>query len=418
MVGPSLGDDLDRPLGLDLDRDRKPRWPMRRIALGAVSVLALTIAALAYSTLDFSGGRSIALAPIEVAPPAPEAAAQVVTAAPDTKAQTSADITGSIAPPSRSTAAEIEGRSGVKVTRPDGAAPSGALIIEVPPDPVSQLTPAPAQRLVERPPAGPLPKIGRDGSRPADVYSRPVVMPGSLKAGAPRIALLVGGMGLNAASTAQALADLPADVTLGFAPYGAQADKLAAEARAKGHEIVLQIPMEPFDYPANDPGPQTLLTGDRPAQNLTRLHWLMSRLQGYVGIVNYLGGKFTAQREALEPVLQEIADRGLIYADDGTSTRSTADAIAANLALPSVHTDVVIDAIERPDAIDAALARLEEKARHDGVAVGSATGLPLTLDRIARWSHGLESRGVALIPISAATSRQHDLSADGAQNGR
>jgi polysaccharide deacetylase 2 family uncharacterized protein YibQ len=394
------------------------RRPMRRIALGGFAALALVLAALVYSKLDSSGGRSVALAPIVVAPPAPEPAPQAATSPPNSTARISADVTGSITVPNRASAAEIESRSGVKVVRADGAGPSGALIIEVPHDPVIQLTPAPDPRLVERTPGGLLPKIGRDGSRPADVYSRPIVMPASLKPGAPRIALLVGGMGLNAADTAQALTDLPADVTLGFAPYGAQTDQLAAEARARGHEIVLQVPMEPFDYPANDPGPQTLLSAGTAAQNLTRLHWLMSRLQGYVGIVNYLGGKFTAQREALQPVLQEIADRGLIYADDGTSTRSTAEAIAADLALPTVRTDVVIDAVERPDAIDAALAELEGKARRDGMAVGSATGLPLTLERIARWSQGLESRGIALVPISAATARRHDRSAYGAQNDR
>jgi polysaccharide deacetylase 2 family uncharacterized protein YibQ len=392
------------------------------MALGTASAVAVAVAGFVYSNLDLSGRRSVAQAPIEVVPPAPDLAARPAAPAdrpaPAANTQTSSEVTGSIAAPGRATAAEIESRSGVKVMRPEGSAPSGALIIEVPPDPVIQLTPAPDPRLVEKTPAGLLPKIGRDGSRPADIYSRSLVLPASLKPGAPRIALLVGGMGLNAASTAQAFADLPADVTLGFAPYGPEIDSLAAKARDKGHEIVLQVPMEPFDYPTNNPGPQTLVTADAPAQNLSRLHWLMSRMQGYVGIVNYLGGKFTAQREALAPVLQDIADRGLIYVDDGTLTRSSADTIAAGIALPTVHTDVVVDAVERPDAIDAALARLETKARQNGVAVGSATGLPLTLERIARWSHGLESRGVALIPISAATSRQHDLSADGAQNGR
>ena len=58
---------------------------------------------------------------------------------------------------------------------------------------------------------------------------------------------------------------------------------LVARARGEGHEVLLQVPMEPFDYPDNDPGPQTLLTSLDAGQNIDRLHWLMSRFQGYVG---------------------------------------------------------------------------------------------------------------------------------------
>ena len=85
--------------------------------------------------------------------------------------------------------------------------------------------------------------------------------------------------------------------------------------------------MEPFDYPDNDPGPQTLLTSLTPDQNIDRLHWLMSRFQGYVGIVSYMGARFTASEPALAPVLRETAKRGLIYVDDGASPRSVAGQI-------------------------------------------------------------------------------------------
>ncbi len=112
-------------------------------------------------------------------------------------------------------------------------------------------------------------------------------------------------------------------------------EQLAARARNEGHELLLQVPMEPFDYPANDPGPQTLLTSLDAGQNIDRLHRLMSRFQGYVGISNYLGARFTASEPALAPVLRETAKRGLIYLDDGTSSRSLAGQIAGANHLPS-----------------------------------------------------------------------------------
>src|SRR5262245_31187983 len=80
--------------------------------------------------------------------------------------------------------------------------------------------------------------------------------------------------------------------------------------------------MEPFDYPDNDPSPQTLLTSLTPEQNVDRLHWLMSRVQGYVELINYMGSRFTASEQGLAQVLRDAGQRGLIYVDDGSSSRS------------------------------------------------------------------------------------------------
>ena len=69
--------------------------------------------------------------------------------------------------------------------------------------------------------------------------------------------------------------------------------------------------------------------------------------------------------------------------------------------------DGVVDA-----AIDAALSRLEATARKNGFAIGSATGLPTSIDRIARFARALEERGIALQPVSAMTSAVSRPSAD------
>ena len=131
----------------------------------------------------------------------------------------------------------------------------------------------------------------------------------------------------------------------------------------------------------------------------------MARFPGYVGVVNYLGGKFTSDAHVLTPVLADIAARGLVYLDDGSSPRSVARQAASTLDLPSGTADVIIDANPAPEAIDAALIRLEALARSQGGAIGIAAALPASVDRIARWSAALEARGVALAPVSAMMAR-------------
>jgi hypothetical protein len=109
----------------------------------------------------------------------------------------------------------------------------------------------------------------------------------------------------------------------------------------KATRFLLQVPMEPFDYPDNDPGPQTLLTSLTPQQNIDRLYWLMSRFQGYVGIANAMGARFTASEPSFAPVLRETAKRGLIFVDDGSNPRSVAGRIAGANNLPFAKADVI-----------------------------------------------------------------------------
>jgi uncharacterized protein len=216
-----------------------------------------------------------------------------------------------------------------------------------------------------------------------------------------RVAILIGGLGISASATADAISRLPGEVSLAFAPYGGDLEKLAQRARGDGHEIFLQVPMEPFDYPDNDPGPHTLITSQPAPDNLERLRWVMSRIVGYVGIVNFMGGRFMSDESALSPMVRELAERGLMIVDDGSSGRSLMLPAATGLRASALKADLVLDLTQRTDAIDRELARLEQQAREKGFAVASASALPLTIDRVSRWARTLEQRGIKLVPVSS-----------------
>ena len=259
-------------------------------------------------------------------------------------------------------------------------------------------------RLLESSRHGQIPKIGPDGARPSELYAKPP-KPQAARPDTPRIAIVIEGLGIGANSTTEALAKLPAEITVAFSPYGADPERWVARARGEGREVLLQVGMEPFDFPDNDPGPQTLLTSNTAELNVDRLHWFLSRFQGYVGITSLMGARFTATDQALAPVLREIGKRGLIYFDDGSSPRSVAGQIAGGQNVTFARADAVLDAVPTGNEIDNALARLEATARNRGVAIASASALPITIDRIANWARGAEARGLALVPVSAVANR-------------
>jgi polysaccharide deacetylase 2 family uncharacterized protein YibQ len=352
------------------------------------------------------GGRLIAVAAVigaaalyqrgAISPRAPEVAVipfdAIKTVEPTPTATPSPAATAATVFPAPAEGGVTVVRSG-SASAPAGRSPQ---IIDVPQALGNRLSPAPDRRLTEPSKYGPLPRVGADGALPADVYARPFAET-ALTRGAPRIAVFVGGLGLDAATTQGAISRLPAGVSLGLAPYGGDLAHVAQSARASGHEIWLQAPME--SVAAADPGPHTLKSGAGEAANRDSLQWMMGRFPGYVGVVNYLGGKFAADADALTPVLAEISRRGLIYLDDGAAPLSKAAELAPSLDLKAARADTVADG--PPDAVDAALARAEEQARRNGSAIVTATALPLTLDHIARWALGLEAKGFALAPVSA-----------------
>jgi uncharacterized protein len=254
-------------------------------------------------------------------------------------------------------------------------------------------------RLLEKTRYGMIPVVA-DGLKPFTVYAAEADRAKAAKM--PVVAIVVGGLGVGAAKTVDAIMKLPPAVTLAFTPYGADPTKLAERARAQRHEILLQVPMEPFDYPDNDPGPQTLLTSLPPEQNIDRLYWHLSRIQGYAGIANFMGARFVATDAAMQTIIRETAKRGLGYLDDGSTPRSVASTLAAGQAMPFAKADFTIDSVPTSAEIDRTLIKLETLAKERGLAVGVASALPISIERIAAWIKTLDSRGIMLVPLTTA----------------
>jgi hypothetical protein len=218
--------------------------------------------------------------------------------------------------------------------------------------------------------------------------------------------VLINGMGVSDGVTAEAIKSLPAPISVAYGAYGRNLQDWVERARAAGHEVLLQIPLEPLDYPTNDPGPHTLLTTLPPEENMKRLQWLMSRFTGYVGVTNQMGGKFETTQAAFVPVLEEVKARGLLFVDDGAVKDSVGGQIAGAIGADYASADVQIDAVPSPDDITKALSRLEALAKERGSAIGIASAKPATVKQLAQWAGQLQSRGFVLIPISAAIRSQ------------
>jgi polysaccharide deacetylase 2 family uncharacterized protein YibQ len=294
----------------------------------------------------------------------------------------------------------------VAIPAPPGPPPA------LPPPPEDEtasitLVQVPVAELVEESQYGPLPKVAPDGRRPIDVYARPSKYAVKATPGEkPRIAVLINGMGLSDGVTAEAIKGLPAPISVAYGAYGRNLQDWVERARGAGHEVLLQVPLEPLDYPTNDPGPHTLLTTLPPEENMKRLQWLMSRFTGYVGVTNLMGAKFETTQAALAPMLEEIKARGLLFVDDGSVKDSAGSKVAGAIGLDYAAADVQIDAVPSPADIAKALSNLEAVAKERGAAIGVASAKPDTIKQISQWAGQLQGKGIILIPVSAAIRSQ------------
>lgn len=372
-----------------------------------------------------AGNQATPGAPGDALKPAPEQAGNQAAPAPlsapgaappsaAAKTEPAAAPSSAGPPPQQSVAAVAPGGSG---PRP---APAGSLVqlvaLREPPMPPAEsggkpprfdglpalpkaapLSTTPVPTLVAQTPDGLLPVASSDGNAPMKAYARPFAAPPET----PRVAVIVTGLGLKKEATEAAIDRLPADVTLSFSPYGQNLKNWMERARAAGHEVMLDLPMEPDNFPVHDPGPNGLLTILAPQDNVIRLTQVLARTTNYVGLVADMGGTFLAAPTQILPVAVSLRERGLMFVDNGAAGAKGALAGEPPPGLAYALADLAVDEKGFAASIDARLNHLVTLSKARGGAIGLARARPVTYDRLAAWAGSLASQGAVLAPASA-----------------
>jgi polysaccharide deacetylase 2 family uncharacterized protein YibQ len=393
--------------GQDVAARPRDRWRGYRFPLALAGVFA----AVLYGEIRTYGlpvpGDAVrpAAAPAEPETAKPVAPAFLARLPPELEA-----VPGGVAP-----AAAGEFRDAPAVVEPGPVAtdvpmPSAAAMPampDVPPLPPAQVgTPAPRESILlaaltpgmlPAPDTATLPAPGRP--TPGLPLWRANAVPFEHRPGQKLVAVIIDDAGLDRARTARALR-LPGPLTISFLPYAGELPRQAAEARRRGHELMLHAPMEPLS-PFEHAGPDALTTQLPRNELLRRLEVNLARFDGYVGVNNHMGSRMTQSREAMEPLLQALRDRGLLFVDSRTIGNTIAGPLADRLGMPGAARDVFIDHDGSIEAVRARLADIERIAERTGKAVAIGHPHDVTLESLEQWLPTLAARGFTLAPISA-----------------
>ena len=262
-------------------------------------------------------------------------------------------------------------------------------------NPFSDILPA---GLYETAGYGPIPVIADDGRRVMDTYARPFTN----TAGKPTVSIIIRGLGTERSRryTNAAIEELPAEVTLSFVANAKGLSGLVERAHATGHEVLLEVPMEPYDDGRRAPLPHRLNSGQTLQEVTSRLDWQLARTRGYFGIMNNLGSKFAIDEAVARPFMAALARRGIAFIEDGNLPNSVLAEMADQVGASYVKANLVIDTRMDAAEIETQLLTLESSALETGHALGTGMTYPVTIDTVKAWAARLDAKGILLAPAS------------------
>ncbi len=278
--------------------------------------------------------------------------------------------------------------------------PRGALIIngEVI-TPAISLPPAPIGGLSRQTVFGSAPGPNAQGLTPHALYARPK----EDGANGNRVSIIIGGLGINRGLTQTAIDSLPPNITLSFAAHAPGLQNWINKARAKGHEVLLEIPMESEDFNPAEPGASRAMRVNASASdNIRNLDWLLSRAHGYFALTNYNGDLFLNRADKTVPFLNHVKKSGLGFYFDGSTTAPSLPVIAQSTELPFTQAYTIIDNSPEASAIDIELSRLQARASAGQNPIGIGFAFPETLRSVQSWLTTLEPNDLSLVPASSS----------------
>lgn len=214
----------------------------------------------------------------------------------------------------------------------------------------------------------------------------------------PLVAIIIDDIGYDRKQAARFF-DIDAPITFSILPFATFSQQLAARARAKGHEIMLHLPMEPNEYPQINPGPGALLSRMGPDEMISQLKANLDQIPGLKGVNNHMGSAFSKSPERMRIIFSVLKQRGLYYVDSRTTADTVARPSAQLLHLPFAERDIFIDHFQDAEFIQGQIKQLVKRAKRQGYAVGIAHPYETTLTVLKASLPQLKS-SVQIVPAS------------------
>lgn len=214
----------------------------------------------------------------------------------------------------------------------------------------------------------------------------------------PLVAIIIDDLGYDK-KIAKKLSQLNSGITFSILPHSPFQESIARLAHDNGSDTMLHLPMEPFEYPAVNPGPGTLLTTMTADQLIRQLEKNLAAVPYIKGVNNHMGSKMTAESGQMYQIFSILKKRNLYFIDSRTSSKTLCKPSARLFQIPFAQRDVFIDHFQDPDFIRKQINELIQIAQKNGQAVGIGHPHTITYEILREMMPELEKK-VRLVPAS------------------
>ena len=271
---------------------------------------------------------------------------------------------------------------------------------------LKQAKPLPPPKAPKRKkPRTPAPKPKPTKPAPFEIYPKeeeplftPLIKPKPQPDQLPKVAIIIDDLGNNEKIAAKFLS-LDAVLTFSMVPHSPFSKQIARKAKANGVDIMLHLPMEPYEYPRIKPGPGTLLVSMTPDELLAQLKKNLDDIPHIKGVNNHMGSKMTALDAQMNQIFTIIKKRNLYFIDSRTTKETLGRQSARLLRVPFAERDIFLDHVQTPEFIRKQINRLVQMAYKQGEAVGIGHPHILTYRILKETLADLKSK-VRFVPAS------------------
>ena len=250
-----------------------------------------------------------------------------------------------------------------------------------------------------KPPEVPLKEIPKDAYIKKD-YKTEEVIPGVTKDhGVYKVAIIIDDLGYNNGN-AEELLKIDAPLTFSIFPHGPYSKSLAQKAHTMGRDVMLHLPMEPYEYPQKNPGNGALLLDMDNEKLLKKLEANIRSVPFIKGVNNHMGSKFTEDKQKMRVILNELEKRDLFFLDSRTSKNTVGYSIAKEMGIKVAERNIFLDNDQDLKSINAQIYKLAKLSLKIGSAIGIGHPHPATIKALEQMIPELKAKGIEVVPVS------------------
>jgi polysaccharide deacetylase 2 family uncharacterized protein YibQ len=219
--------------------------------------------------------------------------------------------------------------------------------------------------------------------------------PVSAQAGYPRLAIILDDLG-NDRSVAQAIFAIPYPLTISVLPNHPHSADIAQEARRRGFQVMLHLPMEAMGN--ERPEARELRPGMSAGDVSTLVDALLQAVPDVAGVNNHQGSQSTADAALMDELMPVLREHNLFYVDSRTTAATVAYDTAQRFGVPSGFRNVpFLDDVAEVGAVRKQLLLALRDARKKGDAIAIGHPHSATLQALRDVLPEAKAQGVRLV---------------------